>query len=146
MKTLFRNLFLFWFGGSVYLEIELLYRGYSFWTMFCLGGLIFILCGILNEVWTWNLNLPFQVLIGTGITTILEFFTGLICNVWLGLNMWDYSNMPGNIMGQICPQFILLWIPLVLVAIVMDDVIRWKFFGEEAPRYWIGNKLIEFKD
>ncbi len=145
MKRLLQYLFLFWFGGSIYLEIELLYRGYSFWTMFTLGGIIFLLCGALNEIWSWSLNLPWQVLIGTGITTLLEFIVGVICNIWLGLNMWDYSNLPGNILGQIAPQFIVLWVPLILIAIVVDDVIKWKFFHEEAPKYWIGNKLIEFK-
>ena len=42
-------------------------------------------------------------------------------------------------MGQICPQFTLLWVVIVVVAIVLDDVIRWRFFGEEKPRYrWWG--------
>lgn len=61
--------------------------------------------------------------------------TGCIVNLWLGWNVWDYSTMPGNFMGQICPQFTLLWVVIVVVAIVLDDVIRWRFFGEEKPHY-----------
>ena len=40
-------------------------------------------------------------------------------------------------MGQICPQYILLGAVLVLVAILLDDYIRWRFFGEEKPHYTV---------
>ena len=71
------------------------------------------------------------------IATIGEFVTGCIVNLWLGWNVWDYSNMPYNLLGQICPQFIALWVSISLLAIVLDDVIRWRFFNEEKPRYKI---------
>lgn len=70
-------------------------------------------------------------------STVLEFFTGVLVNIILGWNVWDYSNLKWNLCSQIAPQFVLLWIPLVFLAIVVDDVIRWKFFGEEKPRYKI---------
>ena len=69
------------------------------------------------------------------LATALEFITGCIVNLWLGWDVWDYSDMPGNLMGQICPQYTLLWAVLVLVAILLDDYIRWRFFGEEKPHY-----------
>lgn len=69
-----------------------------------------------------------------GITTI-ELIAGLILNVSLGLNMWDYSSMPGNVLGQICPQFMVVWFFLSAVGIILDDVLRWKMFGEEKPHY-----------
>ena len=43
--------------------------------------------------------------------------------------------MPGNLLGQICPQFALLWVALSALAIVLDDIIRWRFFGEDKPHY-----------
>ena len=109
-----------------------------------LAGLVFISIGSLNQVWGWETSLILQAIVGTAIATISEFITGCIVNLWLGWNVWDYSNLPGNILGQICPQFIAIWIPIVLLAIILDDVIRFRFFNEERPRYWIGNKLIEF--
>ena len=33
------------------------------------------------------------------------------------------------------PQFTLLWVGIAAVAVVLDDVIRWRFFGEERPHY-----------
>ena len=102
-----------------------------------LSGLVFIAIGALNNLWGWNVSLIIQTLAGTAIATIGEFVTGCIVNLWLGWNVWDYSNMPYNLLGQICPQFITLWVPISLIAIVIDDVIRWRFFNEEKPRYKI---------
>ena len=128
--------FLVWFGGSTYVTLEVFWRARSHWTMFVLAAVVFIMIGLLNEIWAkWNLLV--QTLVGTGIATVLEFITGLVVNVILRWNVWDYSNLPGNIMGQICPQFMILWALIVVVAIILDDVIRWKFFDEEKPHYTI---------
>ena len=145
MKKVSKYLFLFWFGGSFYITLEVLWREYSHWSMGLLAGLIFITIRLINEIWNWETDLIIQVVVGTIIATLGEFVTGCIVNLWLGWNIWDYSHLWGNILGQICPQFIALWIPISLLAIVLDDVIRWRFFHEEKPRYWIGNHCFEFK-
>ena len=41
----YKQLFLFVLGGSLYYMIEILYRGYSHWTMFMAGGIIFLFAG-----------------------------------------------------------------------------------------------------
>ena len=125
--------FLAWFGGSFYVTLEVFWRARSHWTMFVMAAMVFIILGLLNEVWNWNIVT--QTIAGTVIATIAEFITGCIVNLRLGWGVWDYSHMPGNFMGQICPQFTLLWVVIVVVAIVLDDIIRWRFFGEEKPRY-----------
>lgn len=135
MKQFLKYLFLFWFGGTFYITLEVLWRGYSHWTMGVLAGLIFISIGLLNEIWSWDTSIILQILTGTVIATIGEFITGCIVNLWLGWDVWDYSDMWGNILGQICPAFIALWIPISLLSIVVDDMIRWKFFNEEKPKY-----------
>ena len=125
--------FLAWFGGSFYVTLEVFWRARSHWTMFVMAAMVFIILGLLNEVWNWNIVT--QTIAGTVIATIAEFITGCIVNLRLGWGVWDYSHMPGNFMGQICPQFTLLWVVIVVVAIVLDDIIRWRFFGEEKPHY-----------
>lgn len=137
-----KTLFLFYFGGATYCTIEVFVREWSHWSMFLLGGLVFVVVGSMNQIWGWETGLIKQIAAGVAVTLAGEFVTGCIVNLWLGWNIWDYSNFPGNILGQICPQFALLWIPLVLIAIVVDDVIRWKFYGEEKPRYYIFGKQI----
>lgn len=135
MKQFSKYAFLLWFGGSFYVTFEVFLRGRSHWSMFLLAGIVFILIGLLNEIWTWKTSLIKQILIGTVIALVGEFITGCIVNLWLGWNVWDYSDLPGNFLGQICPQFTLLWMLMSFVAIIIDDVIRWRFFNEEKPHY-----------
>ena len=45
-------------GGRLYTWIELLCRGRTHWTMFILGGICFVVLGLLNEYkipWHWCL-------------------------------------------------------------------------------------------
>ena len=123
------------FGGSIYVMMEILWRGYSHWSMFLLGGICFIALGLINEIIPWNMPLYQQMAIGSLVITGIEFISGCILNLWLKMNVWDYSNLPFNIKGQICLPFTILWFFLSLVAIVLDDYLRWKLFGEEKPNY-----------
>lgn len=135
MKKLIRLAALLFIGGAIYFSTELLVRGRSHWSMFLCGGICFLLLGGINEVFDYDIPLSSQVLWGAAVITVIEFIFGCIFNLWLGLEVWDYSHLPGNVLGQICPQFTLLWIPVALVGIVTDDIIRWKLFGEERPHY-----------
>lgn len=122
-------------GGLIYILVELLWRGHTHISMFVLGGACFVTIGLINELLPWNMGILWQSVIGAVIVTLLEFITGIIVNIWLGLGVWDYSGLPLNIMGQICLPFTLAWGVLSCVAIVLDDYIRYWFFGEEKPHY-----------
>ena len=100
-----------------------------------LGGICFLALGLINEVLPWETPLWEQILIGAILITCLEFLTGCIVNMWLGWNVWDYSAMQGNVQGQICPQYFLLWLPVSLIGIILDDWLRYIWWGEEKPRY-----------
>lgn len=130
-----KYLFLFWFGGSTYVALEVIWRGYSHWTMLLLAGALFVIVGLLNKIWSWEFSLRLQILIATIIATVSELITGIIVNIFLGWHIWDYSNVPLNFLGQICLPYTFLWAVLMTVAIILDDVLRWKFFGEEKPHY-----------
>ena len=124
-------------GGTVYVLLELMWRGYSHWTMFLLGAVCFILIGLVNEVFEWDTPLLFQMLCGCAIITALEFVTGCIVNLWLGWDVWDYSQYKFNILGQISLHSSVGWYFLSLVGIFLDDWLRYKLFGEEKPHYKI---------
>ena len=139
MKSIIKYPMLFLFGGSIYYLLEIIFRGYSFPAMVVCGGLCFVICGAINEK-NRCMPLVLQQLIASAGITAIEFLFGLVLNVWLGLHMWDYSNMPGNILGQICPQFTALWFFLSALGIFLDDYIRWVFFGEEKPHYHLSRR------
>ena len=44
--------------------------------------------------------------------TALEFMIGLVVNLIMGLNIWDYSKVPLNLLGQICLPFSGVWMGL----------------------------------
>ena len=137
MKAL-RPLVLIGIGGLLYVLIELAFRGRSHWTMFIVGGLCFWLIGLINEVLPWEMPFWKQCIIGAVIVTAVEFLAGCIINLGLGWNVWDYSNLPLNLLGQICLPFSLLWILISAVAVVLDDYLRYWLYGEEKPHYtWI---------
>jgi len=113
---IWKNCLLFYTGGTVYLSLELLYRGRSHGSMFLAGGLCFLLIGHLNRVEP-KLPLPLRALVGAAIVTAVELGAGMLVN--RQYQVWDYRDQPGNFMGQICPLFSALWIPLSLAAAVL---------------------------
>lgn len=135
LKAILKHAVLALCGGCVYFLIEMAWRGHSHWTMAVLGGVCFVLIGDINEFIPWNMPLILQGAIGSGIVTVLELVSGIILNLWLGLGIWDYSNMPFNLLGQICLPFTLLWVALSIVAVVLDDWLRYWMFGEDRPTY-----------
>lgn len=124
------------FGGMVYCMIEVMYRGFTHWSMAIVGGLALVLVGLLNECNCMRkVGLIPQMIIGALIITALEFVSGCIVNLWLGWNVWDYSEVPFNVLGQICIPFTFFWFLLSGVAIVADDYIRFSWFHEALPHY-----------
>lgn len=134
MKEACKNLFLFLVGGFAYVGIELLARGFSHWTMFVVGGVCFLLVGLLNEE-TPKMSLIKQMALSCVIITAIEFLSGCILNIGLGLGIWDYSDEFGNLFGQICLKHSCYWFLLSLVGIVLDDYIRYRLFQEPKPKY-----------
>lgn len=85
----------------------------------------------------WGVPLWLQALACAALVTAAELAAGLILNVWLGLGVWDYSDLPGNFMGQICPQFAAIWFGLCLVFIPAFDWMRWSVEGGQRPKYYL---------
>lgn len=135
MKQFLKILILLAAGGAIYTAFEMIFRGRTHWSMFLVGGICFVLIGGLNNWFPWEMSIIQQMAISAIIVTAVEFVSGIILNLWLGWNVWDYSNMPFNILGQICLPFTVLWFFLAFVAIVVDDFLRWKWFGERFPEY-----------
>lgn len=85
----------------------------------------------------WECPLGLQAAACAALVTAVELAAGLLLNIWLGLGIWDYSHLPLNLWGQICPQFALVWWVLCLVFIPVFDWLRWAVEGGEKPRYYL---------
>ena len=109
---------LFCAGGTAYMGLELLWRGRTHGSMFVAGGTCFLLIGQLNHVRP-RLPLPFRAVAGAGIVTMVELGIGLLCN--RNYEVWDYRERAGNFLGQICPMFTALWVPVSLLALFLHE-------------------------
>lgn len=136
LYTLWQESVIFYLGGMFYCGVELLWRGWTHGSMFLLGAVCVYLVGSLDR--RWHLPVLAQMLLGAVIVTFCEFWTGVLVNEVMQLNVWDYSDAPMNLMGQICLPFTLFWFALSGVAIFLEDGMRRLLFSQPLPRYrWV---------
>ena len=114
MSERFFEITVFILGGMAYGLLEVLFRGHTHWSMVITGGACVLTLYLIMDR-TMNLPLVVAALAGAGIITFYEFCVGMLVNVSFGWHVWDYSSMPGNILGQICPLFTGLWFAMCLV-------------------------------
>ena len=134
MKNIIKYLAIFLSGAIVYMMMELSWRGFTHWTMGVVGGLCTVLIGLINEYFPADTPLLVQAPIASLIITELEYISGYILNIGLGLNIWDYSQVKFNVDGQVCLGASLLWMVLGMVAVLLDDKVR-EMFGEEPVKH-----------
>lgn len=135
---------LLWFwGGTVYFLLEVAYKtatGHAeaiSWTMLVLAVVLCVPIERAGAELPWACPLWLQALSCALLVTVAELIAGLVLNVWLCLGVWDYSNMPGNFLGQICPQFFAVWWGLCFVFIPVFDWLRYAVEKKERPFYFI---------
>lgn len=128
-------------GGIVYNLIELAWRGYTHWSMTIAGGLCLVLIHVINRKMSGR-SFLLKYLSCCLVITAVEFAVGLVVNVALGLDVWDYSSRPGNIMGQICPFFTLMWLLLSPPACFVSDMTR-RFFDFLVKRELKNGKTVQ---
>lgn len=122
-------------GGVLYGGLELLWRGYTHWTMLLLAALLCVPLDIANEYIPWELPLWMQAVIGGLTVTAAELAAGVVLNLWLRLEVWDYSGMWGSLWGQVCPLYTVLWCILAGPVIVAYDWLDCWLCGGERPHY-----------
>lgn len=133
-----REYFFLWVvGGSIYFATELLFRGFSHWSMFILGGICMMFFAFQGQASHFREPLWKQILRCTVFVTSCEFITGIIVNKWFTLDVWDYSDQPLQIFGQICLPFAILFSGLCALGILFSGYILYRIFHEEKPVYRI---------
>ncbi|MDO4564557.1 MAG: hypothetical protein Q4C04_02945 [Clostridia bacterium] len=113
---------IFALGALIYVALELIWRGRSHWTMALAGGVCaLLLFGLYRRF--FELPLPVLCLMGGLVITAVEFITGFIVNLTMDWKVWDYSNQSGNLYGQVCPAYSLMWVLLSAPAYLLLDFV-----------------------
>ena len=123
---------LFLFGAVGYGLLEIAWRGYTHWSMLLCGGIALLMLRSLSKT-----SFPFGLQCAAGALGItgLELIAGVIVNRWLGLAVWDYRDQWGNLWGQICPAFTLLWLVLAApVLAVLRTLPEWQGDAQTTPK------------
>ena len=116
-----------WSIGSLgYGLLEILWRGYTHWSMLLTGGFCFTsLYGLYARLKTKNI-VKICILF-TVVITFYEFLSGCVFNKIFRLNVWDYSSHRFNIFGQICPMFSFLWFFLSFPLVFLCKALKSNF-------------------
>ena len=56
---------------------------------------------------------------GHAACTAVEYLTSLFYEKVFRVSFWDYSHLPGNLGGRVCPLFALFWGILALVVLYL---------------------------
>ena len=143
-KHIIRKIVLFLLCSVIYCGIEIVYRGWTHWSMALLSGILGVLCiDTPNNIFGYDLDYSLQVLASTIICTLGEGITGLVVNVKMGLNVWDYSTLPFTFFwGQCNLFFVFAWALIIgLFGIFFCDA-YWYYIckDNEQPYYKIFGK------
>ena len=105
--------------------------------MFMLGGFCMVFC-IQQGIWTrWDSPLWLQVLWCSVFVTTGEYITGILVNKVMHWHVWDYSDQPFQLMGQICIPFALLFSGLCVVGIFLGSYLMHFLYGEKIPHFHV---------
>lgn len=120
-----QQLFAFLMGYFIYSLLEIVMRGYTHWTMSLTGGTVLSLLYLINSRRT--MTLIRSCFIGALIITAIEFAVGVFDNIIMHWNVWDYSDVPMNLFGQICLPYSCFWFLLCIPAYYFCRLMRKQF-------------------
>lgn len=121
MKTTGIYFLVLLFGALVYPIIEITTRGYTHWSMMLTGGAAFLSFYIINNH-TGKMSKFIKAFFGMFSVTALELTVGLIVNKFFHMNVWDYSGMKFNLLGQISLAFSACWYVVSFISFCILDI------------------------
>lgn len=128
MQGVGERAFIFLIGYFTYAWIEVAARGFTHWTMAVTGGIVmlyFYEMEVRTQIPLWQ-----RCVLGSLFITAMEFTVGVIDNLIFGWQVWDYSDVPLNVVGQICLPFTILWFFISIPACLICRAVRQRFSGQ----------------
>lgn len=103
-----RKIQIFLTGALGYGILEILWRGFTHPSMLLAGGICFLAITEIADYFR-EFSILKKSLLASFFITAIEMIIGVIVNIWLNLEVWDYSTLPFNILGQISLIYSVLW-------------------------------------
>lgn len=110
-------------GAVGYSLLEILWRGHTHWTMTITGGICLLAIYWISAHF-FGQNLLFQCFLGAVAITMIEFAVGIVVNVILHWNVWDYSGTRFHLLGQICLLYSVMWFFLCIPLVPFCNFLR----------------------
>ncbi|MDY3303376.1 MAG: hypothetical protein SOW78_03735 [Clostridia bacterium] len=115
-------LLVFIMGAFGYGALEIIWRGFTHWTMMLVGGICFSLIYTFYCL-NFEINIIWKCVIAASLITAVELVSGYILNIKLKMDIWDYSYLPLNFHGQICLPYSVLWFALSSILFKLCEFI-----------------------
>ncbi len=117
-------------GLIIYPAIEIIYRQRTHYSMALAGALGMYLIYLTCENFP-RLNIFLKALAGSAIITTIEFTFGVIFNIFLHEDVWNYERLHINFLGQISLLYSFLWFLLSFFVIFLCKLLRGSFPRKE---------------
>lgn len=121
-------LYVYSIGAIGYSFVEIVWRGYTHWTMGILGGICFTIMYLIDGKFSTS-NIYFRAFVSACCVTIAELVTGIIVNKYLHMHVWDYSQMKFNFLGQVSLVYSIFWFFLCIPCHLLCKILRHRIFG-----------------
>jgi len=113
---------MFLIGCVGYGLLEVIWRGETHPSMLLAGGISFCSLAVISKRMK-DMHFLYKCIIGSVAITAIELIFGCIFNIWLRMNVWDYSYIPLNFDGQICFLYSVIWAILCTGAIPFSEIL-----------------------
>ncbi len=127
-----KNMILFVIGATVFPIMELAWQGHTHYVMSLAGGLCLMFINIFCYDKVNHLAMGTKCAVGSVIITIIELIVGVVFNILLNMNIWDYSELPLNLYGQISLPFTLVWFLITIPALYICEAVDKNFTFEKT--------------
>ena len=121
-KNLVTPSIMFSIGSVGYGLLEVVWRGKTHPSMLIAGGISFCSLAVISNGMK-DMHFLYKCLFGSAVITSVELIFGCVCNLWLHMNVWDYSYIPFNLEGQICLLYTVLWAIVCVAAIPFSGIV-----------------------
>ena len=120
---LIEGVLIFIIGGVLYGICEIIFRGFTHPSMIFLGGFCVAVIYFADKKFR-PLSIFLRCFMCGVFITSAELVFGSVVNIAFKMEVWNYSTLPFNFLGQICPAFFFVWVILSFPLLIFCPVLE----------------------